>query len=540
MSGGDVRALGSRRGGLVTLVLVAAAVVVAATFLIFQFVERPAMAQLTPAPDSAVNSATPPVAFAVDGNPRLTDLTVTIDGRDVTHKARTGDGRITITPAGLGDGPHVVGVSFSSSNLFARSVNRHWRFEVDTQPPPLTVTAPAVGATSAREAVRFTGKTEPHGAVTIAVGPRTTTATAGPRGGWTKIVRLPEGKHQVTITATDRAGNTTVRRRTTRVDTTAPTMRVSAPTKGEALTATDQPLVYGTIPSDNPRTLTFSAAVNGTVVVTAKGSAAPDTAAPDDGYTEAGAGSDAPLQIDGHKFALAPGALPQGRNRVTVVVADAAGNTARVTRTVHVDTTERFGAHDMVAGASGADVTELQERLLAAGVYPKKAATTTTFDKKTVAAVKRYQKRHGLPVTGQVDARTRKALVGRIVVTLRDHSLRLIRDGKVVKKYRIAIGQPAHPTPTGDYEVIDLQVNPTWFPPNSPWAAGLGPVPPGPGNPLGTRWIGTSAPAIGIHGTYADSSIGTAASHGCIRMHIPDVEELYDQVSMGMPVSIRP
>jgi len=62
----------------------------------------------------------------------------------------------------------------------------------------------------------------------------------------------------------------------------------------------------------------------------------------------------------------------------------------------------------------------------------------------------------------------------------------------------------------------------------------------GPGNPLGTRWIGTSAPAIGIHGTYASSSIGTAASHGCMRMHIPDVEELYDQVTLGMRVIIRP
>lgn len=535
-----MKALGSRRGGLVTLVLVAAALVAAATFLIFQFVERPAMAELTPAPDSAVNSASPSIAFAVDGNPRLADLTVTVDGKDVTGDARAADGRITVTPKGLDDGPHVVDVSFSSSNLFARSVDRRWEFQVDTKAPPLTVSEPAVGSTSARKSVRFTGKSEPQGTVTIAVEARETTVTAGPKGGWTTLVRLPEGKHQATITATDRAGNTTVRTRTTRVDTTAPTMKVSAPAKGEALTATDEPLVYGTVPTDNPRTLTFSAAVNGDVVVTAKGSSALDAAAVETGYTEAGAGDDAPLQIDGHKFALAVGALPQGRNRVTVVTADAAGNTARVTRIVNVDTTEQFGAYEMVAGASGADVTQLQERLLEAGVYPKKAGTTAKFDKKTVAAVKRYQKKHDLSVTGRVDSRTRKAMVGRIIVTLHDRSLRLVRDGKVVKKYGIAIGQAAHPTPTGDYEVIDMQVDPAWFPPDSPWAAGLGVVPPGPGNPLGTRWIGTSAPAIGIHGTYADSSIGTAASHGCMRMHIPDVEELYEQVSMGMPVSIRP
>jgi lipoprotein-anchoring transpeptidase ErfK/SrfK len=157
-----------------------------------------------------------------------------------------------------------------------------------------------------------------------------------------------------------------------------------------------------------------------------------------------------------------------------------------------------------------------------------------------VKAVRIYQRSRNIPVNGRVDERMRSAMVGRIVVSLSQRTLRLVRDGKVVKSYRIAIGQPAHPTPTGDYEIIQKQVDPTWFPPDSPWAEGLGSIPPGPGNPLGTRWIGTSAPAIGIHGTYADSSIGTAASHGCMRMHIPDVEELYEEVSLGMKVSIRP
>lgn len=103
----------------------------------------------------------------------------------------------------------------------------------------------------------------------------------------------------------------------------------------------------------------------------------------------------------------------------------------------------------------------------------------------------------------------------------------------------VAVGTSSHPTPVGNFRVVMKQVNPTWFPPNSPWAAGLGPVPPGPGNPLGTRWIGTSAPAIGIHGTPVPSSIGTRASHGCIRMYIRDVERLYSQVDYEMPVYIR-
>ena len=115
-------------------------------------------------------------------------------------------------------------------------------------------------------------------------------------------------------------------------------------------------------------------------------------------------------------------------------------------------------------------------------------------------------------------------------------------DGTVMKRiktYPIAVGQSAYPTPTGNYQVIEKQVNPTWFPPSSPWAAGLEPVPPGGNNPLGTRWIGTSAPGIGMHGTPNPSSIGSAASHGCIRMYISDVENLYPRVQIGTPVFIR-
>jgi len=134
-----------------------------------------------------------------------------------------------------------------------------------------------------------------------------------------------------------------------------------------------------------------------------------------------------------------------------------------------------------------------------------------------------------------------------IVIDKSAFKLRLYRgttkpDGSIMKRirtYPIAIGQPAYPTPTGNYAVIQKQINPTWFPPDSPWAAGLGTVPPGPGNPLGTRWIGTSAPAIGMHGTPNPSSIGTMASHGCIRMYISDVENLYPRVRIGTPVFIR-
>ena len=128
---------------------------------------------------------------------------------------------------------------------------------------------------------------------------------------------------------------------------------------------------------------------------------------------------------------------------------------------------------------------------------------------------------------------------GRIIVFKSKFVLDLFLEGKLVKQYPIAVGQPLYPTPTGDFVITLMEKDPTWTPPNSPWAAGLEPVPPGATNPLGTRWIGTSAPLVGIHGTPQDWTIGSAASHGCIRMHIADVEDLYDRVSVGMPVELR-
>ena len=125
-----------------------------------------------------------------------------------------------------------------------------------------------------------------------------------------------------------------------------------------------------------------------------------------------------------------------------------------------------------------------------------------------------------------------------IIIERNKFRLTLWRAGKR-RTYPIAVGQPAFPTPTGIYRIVSKQTNPTWFPPDSPWAAGLGPIPPGVSNPLGTRWMGTSAPGIGIHGTPQSYSIGSAASHGCIRMYIHDAEAVYDQIDIGTPVVIR-
>jgi lipoprotein-anchoring transpeptidase ErfK/SrfK len=108
-----------------------------------------------------------------------------------------------------------------------------------------------------------------------------------------------------------------------------------------------------------------------------------------------------------------------------------------------------------------------------------------------------------------------------------------------VKSYVIAVGQIGFETPEGLYHIQNKAVNPAWSVPNSPWAGTLAGqvIPPGPDNPIKSRWMGIYDGA-GIHGTAETYSLGTAASHGCIRMSIPEVEELYDQVPVRTPVYI--
>ena len=116
----------------------------------------------------------------------------------------------------------------------------------------------------------------------------------------------------------------------------------------------------------------------------------------------------------------------------------------------------------------------------------------------------------------------------------------LWKDLQVEKKYSVAVGQPAYPTPNGLFSITDKQVDPVWSVPNSPWAGELGGTTVAGGsaeNPLKARWMGITD-GVGFHGTSEVASVGTAASHGCLRMTVPDVEDLYDRVPVGTPVYI--
>jgi lipoprotein-anchoring transpeptidase ErfK/SrfK len=129
------------------------------------------------------------------------------------------------------------------------------------------------------------------------------------------------------------------------------------------------------------------------------------------------------------------------------------------------------------------------------------------------------------------------------VVTISRSSfrLRLFKRLRLSKSYGVAVGQSAYPTPTGLFSIANKAVNPAWTAPDSPWAGAYRNETVAGGsaeNPLKARWMGI-VNGVGIHGTGDPGSIGSAASHGCIRMTVPDVIDLYPRVPVGTPVLIR-
>lgn len=118
-----------------------------------------------------------------------------------------------------------------------------------------------------------------------------------------------------------------------------------------------------------------------------------------------------------------------------------------------------------------------------------------------------------------------------IIVSLEDRKLALLEDGAVRKVYTVAVGKASSPSPVGTFTIERRVANPVYQDEGKT-------VPPGPANPVGTRWMGLSVKGYGIHGTNAPKSIGKAASHGCIRMGKADLEELFAQVRVGDTVEL--
>jgi lipoprotein-anchoring transpeptidase ErfK/SrfK len=167
-------------------------------------------------------------------------------------------------------------------------------------------------------------------------------------------------------------------------------------------------------------------------------------------------------------------------------------------------------------------------------VVNRLALTTSIVQRLRATSRVRVRIRHNSqPATTQ-----RSAFRSVIVIRRGSNHLYLYRYDHLRRSFRVATGQSIYPTPLGRFNILVKWRNPWWYPPNSRWARGQKPIPPGPNNPLGTRWMGLSAPGVGIHGTPNPASIGYSVSHGCIRMYLSDAEWLFNVVDVGTTVFI--
>lgn len=120
----------------------------------------------------------------------------------------------------------------------------------------------------------------------------------------------------------------------------------------------------------------------------------------------------------------------------------------------------------------------------------------------------------------------------RVLVSIPDRKLVVLENDEVIARFPVSVGAPVSPSPEGEFEIVNRVANPTYY------HAGTV-IPAGKDNPVGTRWIGLNEKGYGIHGTNVPSSIGHAASHGCIRLRNRDMEKLFSMLRVGDRVEIR-
>lgn len=151
----------------------------------------------------------------------------------------------------------------------------------------------------------------------------------------------------------------------------------------------------------------------------------------------------------------------------------------------------------------------------------------------TKQAIKAFQKdRRAVQLSASLE---KTPVYSEIRINIPEFVLSLIDKGKVSRQFDIAVGTPYEQTPVGNFYIFSKIENPTWFPGSNFYDQT--PVPPGPDNPLGTRWMEFTQ-NYGIHGTNKDWDISYPVSGGCIRMHDNEAQQLYRIVEVGMPVVV--
>jgi lipoprotein-anchoring transpeptidase ErfK/SrfK len=210
--------------------------------------------------------------------------------------------------------------------------------------------------------------------------------------------------------------------------------------------------------------------------------------------------------------------------RVEGLVFQLAKKVERAPVDAKMDTSTGFVTFTSAVPGQALDQATARERLLAMGEDLANGRSAETI---TEASLK--------PVTPKVGN-----FPDVLLIRIGENKLYHYENHSLVRTYRVATGLPEFPTPTGRFEITLKRRNPVWINPDpGGWGKSLPPrIEPGPGNPLGTRALNLSAPGIRIHGTSNVASLGRPASHGCIRMSIPDVEHLFERVEANTPVVI--
>lgn len=444
-------------------------------------------------------------------------LTAELDGKPVEVKREWGRCSLVL-PSQMSEGQHILQLHLGG--ISPEHATRE--LIVDSTAPKLRVKTPAKDVALPVESMAWTGFSEPGSKLQLFVGgDEKTSTTCNGNGRYTMNSDLAPGWNDYQVVSVDAAGNKSSRQGKVFSDRESPRLSFerldpdgnSTPLRGKdcpkdsfkvRLLAQDDAGIKALryqLDGDKWQTLAFKA--NGT----------------------------------GAQVAFPLRGLAEGTRRLKLEAVDRAGRKHLEEAEFLVDSSEKLGDKAVTLGARGEDIQQLQKRLVDAGALPKEAMTGF-FDQQTEMAVRQFQESEDLPVTGRVGQMTLAALGPRILVNLDRFELVLDRPGEKLVRFPIACGQPEWPTPTGKFQVYEKVENPAWIPPDSPWAKEAKTIPPGPDNPLGTRWIGLSWGGIGIHGTNAAWTIGSASSHGCIRMHLSDIETLYEMVPTGAQVTI--
>ena len=520
------------------------------------------------------NDPSPVVSFTVShpSGVRAERIAVTVDGDPVVASAiavHDQGATIDVTLPPLQDGAHGVRLKLGPVGMLRRHLDAAVEVRVDTVAPAARIVAPVapvdgsayvdagvLDLDSSTLDVTVGAELGTHLELRSSVAPdrEAVTVEAGDTVRRHAHVQLPDGLQEVSVAAIDAAGNRTERRLTVLVDTTGPSVTVRAP-RTIRIAELNLPVTAADMHGVTIEAKLDGVAVDPSPLVVASTTPAPNVAAAGDGgndgddsgtdVTAADEGDElpAPVAVNG-TIQIETGAF-EGRHVLTLVARDSADHTTTLRRAFLVDSTDDLAdVSGIRPGARGRDVLQLQQALVGAGAATSQQLAAEQarriYGTATRAAVQRFQTDKGIDTDGVAGATTLAVLTLKIVVDRSTHTLTLWRLGRIEKTYPVAVGSPEYPTPPGDFSIQDMQVDPTWTPPkDSPWAKDAKVTPPGPDNPLGTRWMSINpGQGIGIHGTNSPESLGYSVSHGCIRMAIPDVEDLYERVTLGTPVQV--